>query len=130
MLQCHTIARAQHARQLNRQGVIAHVADTPLGSRTGSFSGERMPGRNRNAKVMTEPSRPAPISVVRVPSQVATGPASAYDSGISPIEISHSRLETRPSRRVGTSDCLVVSQTIWLAVSKALNSRHVDRRGG
>jgi len=59
---------------------------------------ERIPGRNRNDKVTIAPRTPAPINVARVPKRFAAGPVSANDSGVRPIEMNQSRLETRPSR--------------------------------
>ena len=46
----------------------------------------------------TAPRTPATISVVRAPISPLAGPVRAKDSGSRPIEMSQSRLETRPSR--------------------------------
>jgi hypothetical protein len=52
-----------------------------------------------------------------------TGAVSAKETGTRPIEISQSRLETRPSRCPGTWRCLAVAHTIVPAVSSALKAR-------
>jgi len=52
-----------------------------------------------------------------------SGAVSANDSGSRPIEISQSRLDTRPSIDAGTWRCLRVAQTIVPAVSSALKAR-------
>ena len=52
-----------------------------------------------------------------------TGPVRAKDSGSRPIEISQSRLETRPSSAAGTWRCLAVAHTMVPAVSSALKAR-------
>ena len=67
--------------------------------------------------------RAAPISVALTPTSPATGAVSAKESGSRPIEISQSRLETRPSMEAGTWRCLIVAQTIVPAVSSPLNRR-------
>lgn len=66
---------------------------------------------------------PAAINVLRTPIAALTGPVSANDSGSRPIEISQSRLETRPSSEVGTRRCFAVAQMIVPAVSSELNAR-------
>ena len=60
---------------------------------------------------------------LRTPIAALTGPVSANDTGSSPIEISQSRLDTRPSSAAGTWRCLAVAHTIVPAVSSALNAR-------
>jgi hypothetical protein len=82
-----------------------------------------MPGSSSAANVITPPIRPAPTSVARAPIAPLTVPVSAKDSGSSPIEISQSRLETRPSSAGGTWRCFAVAQTMVPAVSRALNAR-------
>ena len=57
---------------------------------------------------------------------VEMGPVSARDTGTRPIEISQSRLETRPSIDVGTCRCFAVAQTIVPAVSSALKTKHAS----
>ena len=49
--------------------------------------------------------------------------ANSLDQFVRPIEISQSRLETRPSSAEGTSLCLIVAHTIVPAVSNALNRK-------
>jgi hypothetical protein len=82
----------------------------------------RIPGTKNAAQVTTAPTTPAATSVPRVPIAPATGPVRAKDSGSRPIEMSQSRLETRPSMARGTWRCFVVAQTIVPAVSRALNA--------
>ena len=65
---------------------------------------------------------PAATSVVRIPSAALTGPVIANDTGSSPIEISQSRLDTRPSSAAGTCRCLAVAQAIVPAVSSVLKA--------
>ena len=60
------------------------------------------PGTNSAANVTSAPSSPATTRQVRGPSDALTGPVSANDIGSRPIEMSQSRLETRPSRATGT----------------------------
>ena len=55
---------------------------------------------------------------------LAIGPVRANDTGSRPIEISQSKLETRPSRLGGTWRCLAVAQMIVPAVSSTLNMQH------
>jgi hypothetical protein len=57
----------------------------------------RIPGTKNAAQVTTASTTPAATSVPRVPIAPATGPVRAKDSGSRPIEMSQSRLETRPS---------------------------------
>ena len=83
----------------------------------------RIPGRSSAPNVTTPPSTPAPTSVVCAPIAPLTGPVSAKDSGSRPIEISQSRLDTRPSSAAGTWRCLTVAHTIVPAVSSALKAR-------
>lgn len=45
-----------------------------------------------------DPRTAAPTSVSRAPISAVAGPVSATDRGSSPVEVSQSRLETRPSR--------------------------------
>jgi hypothetical protein len=78
---------------------------------------------NSAPKVTTAPTIPAPISVARTPIAPLTGPVSANDSGSRPIEISQSRLDTRPSSAAGTWRCLAVAHTMVPAVSSALKAR-------
>src|SRR6478735_7064567 len=85
-----------------------------------------IPGRNSAASVIAAPTRPAPTRVARTPSAAATGAVSANEMGSRPIEISQSRLETRPSIELGTWRCLIVAQTIVPAVSSALKTRHAS----
>ena len=88
-----------------------------------SPSTARMPGSSSAPNVTTPPIRPAPTSVVWAPIAALTGPVSANDSGSRPIEISQSRLDTRPSSAAGTWRCLAVAHTIVPAVSSALKAR-------
>ena len=69
-----------------------------------------------NPIVTAAPIRPAPISVASTPNAAASGPTTAKLSGTPPIEISQSRLETRPSRWPGTSRCSRVNQITTSAV--------------
>ena len=81
------------------------LTDRPPIKRAGFEPRGRLPGlsirRTRRlssgANVTIAPSTPAQISVWRAPRAALTGPVSAYDSGSRPIEISQSRLDTRPS---------------------------------
>ena len=93
-----------------------------------SSSMSRIPGRNRAPSVIAPPIAAAPTRVARAPTRSATGAVSAKDNGNSPIEISQSRLETRPSIDAGTCRCLIVAQTIVPAVSSALKSRQATMR--
>ena len=86
----------------------------------------RIPGRKRAPNVTTPPTSAAAISVARAPIAPATGAVSANEIGNSPIEISQSRLETRPSIALGTWRCLTVAQTIVPAVSSALKTRQAS----
>ena len=85
-----------------------------------------MPGRKRAPRVTAPPIAAAPTSVARAPTAAATGAVNAKESGRSPIEISQSRLETRPSIDAGTWRCFSVAQTIVPAASSALKSRHAS----
>ena len=80
----------------------------------------RTPRMNSAANVTAAPSTPAATNVARTPIAALTGPVSAKDRGSSPIEMSQSRLETRPSMAAGTWRCFIVAQTIVPAVSKPL----------
>ena len=73
-----------------------------LGGRTGGGtscrpSTDRIPGAAARRASRRPPITPAAISVACAPIAPLTGPVSANDSGSRPIEISQSRLETRPS---------------------------------
>src|SRR5205807_2468237 len=68
----------------------------------GAPSASRIPGRNSAPRVIAPPIAAAPTSVARAPIAAAIGAVSAKDKGRSPIEISQSRLETRPSIDAGT----------------------------
>ena len=61
----------------------------------------RMPGMKNAPSVAAPPIRPAPTSVARTPTTDAIGPVIANETGSRLIEISQSRLETRPSRLPG-----------------------------
>ncbi len=65
---------------------------------------------------MRLPSTPDRASVVRAPSSSATGPVTAKESGISPIDTNQSKLDTRPSISAGTSVFIMVFQTTMPAV--------------
>src|SRR5436190_2904469 len=69
---------------------------------SGRASMSRIPGRKYAASVTAPPTRAAPTSVARAPTAPATGAVSAKEIGSRPIEISQSRLETRPSIEIGT----------------------------
>jgi hypothetical protein len=83
----------------------------------------RIPGRKSAPSVTTAPTIAAPTSVARTPTAAATGAVRAKETGRSPIEISQSRLDTRPSIAFGTCRCFTVAQTIVPAVSRALKTR-------
>src|SRR5947208_2300373 len=84
----------------------------------------RIPGRNSAESVTAAPTSAAPTNVARTPIAAATGAVSANDSGRSPIEISQSRLETRPSIDVGTCRCFIVAHRIVPAASRPLKTKH------
>src|SRR5918996_4476526 len=84
-----------------------------------SRSESRIPGRNRKKMVAGTPRTPAPMSVGPTPTASAIGPVRANETGISETETSQSRLETRPSRQVGTRRCMRVAQTTSPAVKLA-----------
>src|SRR5690349_19126846 len=90
----------------------------------------RIPGRNSAPSVSAAPATPAIASVPRAPTAAAAGPVSANDTGRRLIEISQSRLETRPSSAAGTCRCLTVDQTIVPAASSALKTRHASINWG
>ena len=113
-------------RQSLAQPIVSSIGRRTMpvgaGAAASRSSIARTPGTSSAAKVTTAPSTPAPISVVRSPSAALTGPVMAKDTGSRPIEISQSRLETRPSSSVGTSRCLVVAHAIVPAVSRLLKA--------
>src|SRR5262249_20114042 len=82
-----------------------------------------MPGERRADRLTPAPARPAAHTVACAPMAAATGPVTANEMGSSRIEISQSRLDTRPSIDAGTSRCFSVTHTIVPAVSIALNTR-------
>ena len=98
------------------------------GSSEPSRSGSRAPGKSMNPIVTAAPIRPAPISVASTPNAAASGPTTAKLSGTPPIEISQSRLDTRPSRWPGTSRCSSVNQITTSAVMQLSDDeRHGHR---
>ena len=82
-----------------------------------------IPGSSSAETVTRAPAAPATTSAVWAPIAAATGPVTANEIGSRPIEISQSRLDTRPSIAAGTSRCLSVIHTIVPAVSSALNAK-------
>ena len=92
---------------------------------SGWRSGSRTPGMKRKKNVAA-PSRPETASVVRAPSTSATGPVTANDSGVRPIETNQSKLDTRPSSSGGTSVFISVFQTTSAAVPRP-NERNATR---
>ena len=86
------------AAELRRLG-LGRAAHAPAAGARPSTA--RMPGHHSAAEVTTAPITPAATSVACAPIAALTGPVSANDSGSRPIEISQSRLETRPSRCAG-----------------------------
>ncbi|CAN5690708.1 hypothetical protein BH20ACT21_BH20ACT21_11000 [soil metagenome] len=78
-----------------------------------------MPGRNNAANVITAPVSPATTRVVPAPIATATGPQRAKDNGNRAVEMSQSRLDTRPRSAPGMCFCLRVIQAIVPAVSRA-----------
>jgi len=95
----------------------------PASGRRARPSATRIPGSQSAAKVTTAPTAPAAMSVPCVPIAALSGPVSAKESGSRPMEMSQSRLDTRPSISPGTWRCLAVAQTIVPAVSSALKAR-------
>ena len=78
----------------------------PAGARTTSRAGGRStlrtPGTNSAPNVTTAPATPASTRVFWAPTSALTGPVRAKERGSRPIEISQSRLDTRPSMPAGT----------------------------